>query len=241
MAETTLRKDTRAPAVVAMVALVCAQLCASSAQAGGHPHGLRALGAKLKRGWDKTGVVLHGGVDVGVPPFGGIHLGAGYKHASSDDPAGGGAFAIGAGNVLFAGRGRVLSFNPKLKGSYTNLAGYEAKNPIYGDRICTSIVPGFVSLGASRTGGLGLKIAPPQWAAAACIVRPNLDIYIKHPRLAPLSNKILDGVDRVKARVGRCVAPIKQRIGPHIAPIKRRIEARRARAREARACRRARR
>jgi hypothetical protein len=86
-----------------------------------------------------------------------------------------------------------------------------------------------------------VKIAPPQWAAAACVVRPNLDIYIKHPRLAPVSNKILDGVDRVKQRIGRCVAPIKQRIGRCLGPIKQRIEARWVRAREARACRRARR
>jgi hypothetical protein len=214
---------------VAMVALVCGQLCARAVQAGDHPRGLRELGSALKRGWDRTGVVVHGGVDIGVPGFGGIHLGAGYKHAAVGDRAGGGAFAIGNAGAFVLGRGHVLSFNPKLRGGYTNLAGYEARNPIYGDRICTSLVPGFASVGASRTGGLGLKIAPPQWVAAACLVRPNLDIYIKHPRLAPVSNKILDGVDRVKARAKRCVAPLK-----------RRVKARIARVRKARACRRGR-
>lgn len=223
-----------------VVAIGCTQLCASSVQAGGHPHGLHALGTKLKQAWDKTGIVVHGGVDVGVPAFGGVHLGVGYKHATKDDPAGSGAFAVGNAGALVVGRGHVISFNPRLRGGYTNLAGYEARNPIYGDRVCTTLVPGFVYLGASRTGGLGVKIAPPQWAAAACVVRPNLDIYIKHPRLAPVSNKILDGVDRVKARVGRCVAPIKRRVGRCLAPIKRRIEARRARVKEARACRRGR-
>jgi hypothetical protein len=174
--------------------------------------GLRGLGQRLKRGWSATGIVVHGGVDIGAPGLGGVHVGAGYKHATASDPAGSGAFVVGTGNLTVLGCGGVASPNRRLRGRYASVAGYDLKNPIYGDRICTAVVPGFVYLGASRTGGLGVKVAPPRWTSAACLVRPNVDLYVTHRRLAPVSNKILDCVEKVKTGIGRCLAPVKRRI-----------------------------
>jgi len=177
----------------------------------------------------KLGIIASVGLNAGIPGTGpNLSSEAGFSWRS--EPASGRRrlilYGSGGGSVLFWGR-KLVSSNLQLKPTVERkvaAAGLSlARNhPIFGDRVAIS--PPFVSLYASRTGGLGFSIDVPPlvsvFGLGFPIARNVFSLYVSHPRLTGVSNRILDSTDRFAARVSKKLAPVKKKLAPLAARVK---------------------
>ncbi len=171
----------------------------------------------------KLGIIASAGLNAGIPGTGpNLSTEAGFSWRSN--PASGRRrlilYGSAGGSILFWGRKAVsstLQLKPTIERK-TAAAGLSvARNhPIFGDRVAIS--PPFVSLYASRTGGLGFSIDLPPivsvFGLGFPMARSVFSLYVSHPKLTKVSNRILDSTDRFAARVSRKLAPVKQKLEP---------------------------
>jgi hypothetical protein len=171
----------------------------------------------------KTGIIASAGLHGGIPGTG-PNLGTEAGFAWRTDPASGRRklilYGSGGGSILFWGRKAVsssLKLKPTIERKITAAGLTVARNhPIFGDRVAIS--PPFLSFYAARSGGLGLSLDVPPlvsiFGLGFPIVRSEFSLYISHPRLARVSNRILDSTDRFAARVSKKLAPVQKRLAP---------------------------
>lgn len=171
----------------------------------------------------RTGIIASTGLNAGIPGTGpNLSSEGGFSWRS--DPASGRRklilFGSGGVSFLFWGRKAVsssLQLKPQIERKVAAAGVSVARNhPIFGDRIAIS--PPLVSLYASRTGGLGFSIDVPPivsvFGLGFPVARSVFSFYVASPRLAGVSNRILDWTDRVAARVGKKVAPLRRKLAP---------------------------
>ncbi len=171
----------------------------------------------------KLGIIASAGLNAGIPGTGpNLSSEAGFSWRSN--PASGRRrlilYGSGGGSFLFWGRKAVsstLQLEPTIERKTAAAGVSVARNhPIFGDRIAIS--PPFVSLYASRTGGLGLSIDVPPivsvFGLGFPVARSVFSLYVSHPKLTPISNSILDSTDRFAARVSKKLAPVKKKLQP---------------------------
>ena len=171
----------------------------------------------------KLGIIASAGIHGGIPGTG-PNLGSEAGFAWRSDPASGRRklilYGSGGGSILFWGRKAVsstLQLKPQIERKIAAAGLTVARNhPIFGDRIAIS--PPLMSIYASRSGGLGLSVdVPPLFSVFGLgfpIVRNEFSLYISHPRLSRVSNRVLDTTDRLAARARKKLAPLKRKLAP---------------------------
>jgi hypothetical protein len=179
----------------------------------------RGAGNQLKRGKDSFGKLrISGGVGVrtGLIAVTGVGAEAAFLLRPKDEARAEGTrrAALYTSGGLSAGpvgaRG-FLSHDPSLIGYEYQLGPGSKKNPVHGDKIGVPVIPGFLSISASRKGGLGFTFGglPVPVIGRYPLVWGSVSFYIGHPAMAGMSNAVLDNVDRVKSRIGRVFRPVK--------------------------------
>lgn len=170
-----------------------------------------------------TGIIASAGLHGGIPATG-PNLGAEAGFSWRRDPASGRRklilYGSGGGSILFWGRKAVsstLRLQPTIERKIAAAGLTVARNhPIFGDRVAIS--PPLMSIYASRSGGLGLSVDVPPlvsvFGLGFPIVRSEFSFYISNPKLARISNRILDTTDRLAARARHKLDPLRRRLAP---------------------------
>ena len=169
------------------------------------------------RGFKQTGIVATVGIDVGIP---GLHAGAdqGVVIGAADPVTGKrkvAAFSQVRGGAALMSASKVLSRHPELRGTEYSVGPVGRKSPVYGDRVQIPVIPDVISVDASRKGGLGVTfygVPLPVPGIPPGLVRAGASLYVTDPRLAKISNPLLDRVDKAVAKVHRATKPIIDRV-----------------------------
>jgi hypothetical protein len=172
---------------------------------------------------NRTGIIVSTGLAAGVPGIG-PNFSTEGGIAMRENPETGRRRFIGYGSggvsFLFWGRklvGNTLSRRPQVERKIAAAGVGVARNhPIFGDRI--SISPPLISIYASRSGGLGISVDIPPlvpiFGLPYPVARSVFSLYVSNPKLAGVSNRILDRTDKLAATVNRKLAPVKRKLAP---------------------------
>lgn len=172
----------------------------------------------------KLGIIASAGLNAGIPGTGpNLSSEGGFSWLAN--PASGRRrlilFGSGGGSILFWGRKLVsstLRLKPTVERKVAAAGLSVARNhPIFGDRVAISPLP-FFSLYASRSGGLGFSLDLPPivsvFGLPFPVARSVFSIYVAHPRLTRVSNRVLDWTDRLEARARKKLAPLARKLAP---------------------------
>lgn len=133
------------------------------------------------------------------------------------------AYQSVGGNIGPLGGKGYLGTDRQLRGFEYNVGPASRRSPVHGDKIGVPVIPGILSISASRKGGLGLHVsALPLPVGGYPLVWGNASVYVGHPKLAPVSNKVLDTAEAVGRRVVRGAERLRRVARPvtkHFAPM----------------------
>ena len=176
----------------------------------------RTLWAAKTSRLKQTGVIFQVDVNYGAP-LAGVWIGQGLVVTPADPVTGkrkvGTYTQLGAAAAI-VGKTYVLSPVKRFRGVETTVGPFGTGSKIFGDRAQVPILPGLLSVAASRSGGFGLSLPtvplPISFASPFSFpwLHASLSVYITDPRLTAPANHFLDFADRLTLKVKRAVEPV---------------------------------
>lgn len=175
--------------------------------------------AKKTSRLEQTGVIFQVDVNYGAP-LAGVWIGQGLVITPVDHATGKrsvGTYTQLGASAGIVGKTYVLSPVKRFRGVETTVGPFGTGSKIFGDRAQVPIIPGVLSIAASRTGGLGLSLPtvpmPVSFASPFSFpwLHASLSVYVTDPRLTGPANRFLDFADRMTLKVKRLVEPVTAR------------------------------